>query len=311
MSCKTLGGSPPPSVRVSSGFTITAGMKEMFGMSLIARPWQKVCLFVMLVYGISAPFEYLAIQSGSMGGGGGLYALGGMWSPAVAAMIMKLLFRKETAPFGWRWGAWRYQIWSAIVPFLYTLLAYGLVWSLGLGDLLPEKIIPRATRFLQGAIVPGLLLAVGEEIGWQGYMVPEVAAHYGFTAAGLTRGIVWSVWHYPMIIAGIYGNETPVWYNLVCFTLLLTSTSIIYAWLRLKSGSLWTGAIMHASHNGLIQVLFTPITLATGVTAYFIDEFGAATALAGSVAAYLFWRKRADLPTMGAGAVGKLAVRGR
>ena len=100
MSCKTLGRSPPPSVRVSSGFTITAGMKEMFGMSLIARPWQKVCLFVILVYGISAPFEYLAIQSGSMGGGGGLYALGGMWSPAVAAMIMKLLFRKETAPFG-------------------------------------------------------------------------------------------------------------------------------------------------------------------------------------------------------------------
>jgi membrane protease YdiL (CAAX protease family) len=45
--------------------------------------------------------------------------------------------------------------------------------------------------------------------------------------------------------------------------------------MRLKSGSLWTAAILHASHNLYIQAIFTPLTRNTGKTAWFIDEFGA------------------------------------
>jgi membrane protease YdiL (CAAX protease family) len=40
--------------------------------------------------------------------------------------------------------------------------------------------------------------------------------------------------------------------------------SVIMAWLRLASGSLWTAAVFHASHNQFIQVFFTPATSLNG-----------------------------------------------
>ena len=264
--------------------------------SKIPRVWQRVGFFIILTYAISAPFEYLAIVSGSMGAAGGLYALGGMWSPGIAAFITAAVFRKEVGPFGWRWGKTRYQIWSILIPFLYCLIGYGLVWLFGLGGLMPEKIVARLT-LLASSFAVGCIAALGEEIGWSGFLVPQVAKEYGFTTAALTRGIVWSVWHYPMIIAGIYRNESPLWFNLVCFTIVLTGTSFIYTWLRLKSGSLWTGMFLHASHNAFIQSFFTRITSATAITAYFIDEFGAALAFLSIILAIVFWRKRSSLPS--------------
>jgi membrane protease YdiL (CAAX protease family) len=263
--------------------------------SKIPRVWQRVAFFVLLTYAISAPFEYLAIVAGRMGAAGGLYALGGMWSPGIAAFITAAVFRKEVSPFGWRWGKTRYQIWSILIPFLYCLIGYGFVWLLGLGGLIPQKIAPRLTS-LAGGFSIGCIAALGEEIGWSGFLVPQLAKEFGFTTAALTRGIVWSVWHYPMIVAGIYRNDSPLWFNLVCFTILLTGTSFIYTWFRLKSGSLWTGMFLHASHNAFIQSFFTRITSATAITAYFIDEFGAALAFLSIILAYAFWRRRSSVP---------------
>jgi membrane protease YdiL (CAAX protease family) len=263
--------------------------------SKLPRVWQRVGFFVVLTYAISAPFEYLAILAGSMGASGGLYAIGGMWSPGIAAFITATVFRKEVGAFGWRWGKTRYQIWSIIIPFLYCLVGYGLVWLFGLGGFMPEKIVaaltPLASRFAVGCV-----FALGEEIGWSGFLVPQVAKGFGFTTAALTRGIVWSVWHYPMIIAGIYRSESPIWFNLVSFTILLIGTSFVYTWLRLKSGSLWTGMFLHASHNAFVQSFFTRITSATTITTYFIGEFGAALALLSIILGFAFWRKRASLP---------------
>jgi membrane protease YdiL (CAAX protease family) len=205
------------------------------------------------------------------------------------------VFRKEVGPFGWRWGKTRYQLWSMVIPFLYSLVGYGLVWLLGFGDLLTDKAGARLPILARGFAIT-CIATLGEEIGWCGLLVPQVAKAHGYTAAAFTRGIAWSAWHYPMIIAGIYGNTSPLWYNLVCFTIILTGTSFIYAWFRLKSGSLWTGTFLHASHNASIQSYFTRITGATALTAYFIDEFGAALAVVAIVLAVVFWKMRGRLP---------------
>ena len=69
------------------------------------------------------------------------------------------------------------------------------------------------------------IAALGEEIGWSGFLVPQLAKQYRFTTVALARGVIWSVWHYPMIIAGVYANQTPVWFNLICFTLVITGIS--------------------------------------------------------------------------------------
>jgi membrane protease YdiL (CAAX protease family) len=265
-------------------------------MKKIPRVWQRIGLFIILTYAISAPFEYFVIVAGEMGGANGLYALGGMWSPGIAAFIMMAVFRKEVGPFGWRWGKTKYQMWSILIPFLYCLVGYGFVWLVGLGGLMTDEIGRRLPMFAKGFALT-CIAALGEEIGWSGFLVPQVAKSYGFTIASFTRGIAWSIWHYPMIIAGVYSNDSPIWFNLLCFIVLLTGTSFIYTWFRLKSGSLWTGMFLHASHNSSIQSFFSRITSASAVTAYFIDEFGVALAILSIILAIVFWRKRSSLPS--------------
>ncbi len=77
---------------------------------------------------------------------------------------------------------------------------------------------------------------------------------------------------------------------------MVVSISFVFAWFRLKSGNLWTGVFLHASHNLFIQGVFTPLTSDTGKTKYIIDEFGAALAIVSIIVAFIFWKKRSELP---------------
>ncbi|HGE5783149.1 MULTISPECIES: CPBP family glutamic-type intramembrane protease [Bacillus] len=42
------------------------------------------------------------------------------------------------------------------------------------------------------------------------------------------------------------------------FTVSIFSVCLITTWLRMKSGSLWTGVMIHAAHNCFLQLLFDP-----------------------------------------------------
>ena len=120
-----------------------------------------------------------------------------------------------------------------------------------------------------------------------------------FTKTALFRGIVWSVWRYPIIISGLYApdvtKEVPLWYQLIFFTIFLTSISFAFTWFRLKSGSLWTDMLLHASHNKFTQGVFSKLTIDKGATLYFIGEFGAAMAVIAFLIASIFWKKRHQL----------------
>jgi membrane protease YdiL (CAAX protease family) len=75
---------------------------------------------------------------------------------------------------------------------------------------------------------------------------------------------------------------------------MVLAGSVIAAWLRLKSGSIWPCVIMHATHNALIQKFFDRITIEHAATRYFTTEFGVGLAIAmGIVAAYLWARMAA------------------
>jgi membrane protease YdiL (CAAX protease family) len=114
----------------------------------------------------------------------------------------------------------------------------------------------------------------------------------GFTGTALISGIVWACWHYPILIWGDYNAGTPSWYGLSCFTIMVVAIAVVFAWLRLKSGSLWTAAMLHASHNLYVQAIFTPLTQNRGKTAWFIDEFLPIVAVAFAI---YFWSRRREL----------------
>jgi membrane protease YdiL (CAAX protease family) len=220
---------------------------------------------------------------------------------------------RKLSDLGWKWPQTSYAVQSWFIPLLYATIAYVIVWSLGLGGVpnhqftgqlatrMGLRISPAASTaayVLLGGIfgmVQSLSTALGEEIGWRGFLVPELFKTTSFTATAFISGIVWSCWHYPLLIWGDYNSGTPTWYGLTCFTVMVVSISFVFAWMRLKSGSLWTGALLHASHNLYIQGFFTPLTRDTGKTAWFIDEFGAVVPLVALAFGIYFWTRRKEL----------------
>jgi membrane protease YdiL (CAAX protease family) len=240
-----------------------------------------------------------------------------MWCPGVAALITQLVFQRNIRGLGWFIGPFRHLLVSYALPFCYAFVAYGIVWLTGLGSFAPPRLAqtlaiqipvpiqsPYAFLVVYGlfAATVGVGLscasALGEEIGWRGLLVPELAQRLPFAATALVSGLVWSIWHWPLILFADYRNPgAPVWFSLVCFTVLVVGISFPFAWLRLKSGSLWTATLLHASHNMFVQGLFTPLTGPTKLTPYVIDEFGLGPALVALLVATLFWWRRGELPT--------------
>ena len=82
---------------------------------------------------------------------------------------------------------------------------------------------------------------------------------------------------------------------MTCFIILVVSISFIFTWLRIKSGSLWTAVILHATHNKFIQGIFTPLTTDNGQTEYYVDEFGIIIPLVTLGFAFYYWNKRKQL----------------
>jgi membrane protease YdiL (CAAX protease family) len=277
------------------------------------RTVQKTITYIVIAFMLSSIFYYLIISSGSLATMGGIYATGLMWCPGIAALATQIVYHDKVRDLGWSWGKTRYQVWSYLIPVFYVSVAYGLVWMTGLGGFSVELVRGFGAQFgLQHmpawAMALGYLVvivtlgtavscisALGEEIGWRGFLVPNLAKVTTYTKVALISGAIWSVWHYPLLFFADYNGGTPAWYGAACFTVMVIGVSFAFAWMRLKSGSLWTGVFLHASHNLFIQRVFDPLTTDTGLTKYVTGEFGAALALISLVVAYIFWKKRAKL----------------
>ena len=215
--------------------------------------------------------------------------------PGLAAIIIGMTTRRPFIKMGWSLSVkWISAGW--VIPIIYGFIAYGFVWITGLGGVPNPTFLERARLTLGMSsdsdsliivsaffyitiinLLPAMVLSIGEELGWRGFLVPELIDWVGFRKASLLSGIIWGFWHLPGILTGNYGTSgTPLWFQLLCFITLVISTGVILAWLRMKSNSLWPVAIFHTTHNGVIQMFFDRITFDTGNTAYFIGEFGLA-----------------------------------
>jgi membrane protease YdiL (CAAX protease family) len=274
---------------------------------------KKILVFLLLTFSLSTIFYYLIISGNTAHD----YTLGLMWCPGIAAILTQLLFTRSIRNLGWSIPSSKYLLMAYVIPLIYAMIAYSLVWLTGIGFFNPEgfaKFITPAYPILQGqptyiTVIIGVLIVstyeviktgfrtLGEEIGWRGLLVPELAKRYSFTTTSLITGVIWAIWHFPVLIFSDYNNAgAPLWFGLICFTVLVIAISFVLTWLRLKSGSLWPAVLFHASHNTFIQGIFTPLTGTTALTPYVIDEFGIGLALVAVLVAYFFWRKRAELP---------------
>ena len=98
------------------------------------------------------------------------------------------------------------------------------------------------------------LFGFGEEIAWRGFLMKEFKGKK-FLAVALLIGVIWGLWHAPIVLNGHNYPIHPLAgiFMMVALCILLTP---ILMYFRQKSGSVIVPAIMHGTFNALIGISF-------------------------------------------------------
>jgi len=268
---------------------------------------RRCFVYLLAVFALSSLMYYLIISRNAFR----TLVLLLMWCPAVAALTTSLITGRSFDAIGWRLGNWKWLRLGYLFPLLYSVPAYVLVWILGLGGFPDPRTLDRIRSLLHlstqssfllvlimlaATAVPGVLFgfigATGEEIGWRGLLVPELTNWVGFRRAAALSGVIWGLWHVPLILASPYSqSDTPRWYQVTCFFLLIVPAAVAFAWLRMQSKSIWPVVVFHSAHNAFVQEFFDNITLNTGKTHYFTGEFGVAMLPFAALLAFYCWKR--------------------
>ena len=201
-----------------------------------------------------------------------------MWGPGIGAIVSILASGGKFSDLNLgRLGAKRYLFWAWLL-FPILSVATGLVaLLLGFGQfdsnltlindslaaLPPDAglspallVVAQVAAAFTVAPLINMLFAMGEELGWRGFLLPKLL-HLGEWKAIIISSVIWGFWHALAIAQGLNYPEHPVLgiFMMVIFTTLL---GIIFSWLYLNTQSPWTPALAHGSVNAVasLPVLF-------------------------------------------------------
>jgi len=132
----------------------------------------------------------------------------------------------------------------------------------------------------------GLIISFGEEYGWRGYLQPELIK-LGRIRGVFLLGVIWGIWHWPVIWMGYNYPGQPV-----IGSLLMVGYCIILAYFLayavFKSKGIWTAAYLHALNNQTLSFFFIAVVAPTSVIYSF--GLGLPALLLGAIVVLLLLR---------------------
>ncbi len=101
------------------------------------------------------------------------------------------------------------------------------------------------------------LFAMGEELGWRGLLFHSTH-RFGLLKQVLFTGVVWGLWHAPLIHHGLNYPGHP-WGGIAFMCLFTTGLALPLAWVRFRTHCVWSAGMLHGTVNAAagITVLFT------------------------------------------------------
>ncbi|UCB47297.1 MAG: CPBP family intramembrane metalloprotease [Spirochaetota bacterium] len=188
------------------------------------------------------------------------------WTPNIAAfLVLGVILRQRGGikKLISGWGKWKAGIrWYviAVSPLFVAFLAAGVFIGLGGSPITPEK--PVGFPLLISFIISLITGAMGEELGWRGFLLSRLQSKFNALISSLIVGVIWAVWHLPLWTLTGYGWEAiPYW----TFALSAISTSVLFTWvLNNTGGSLVMATLIHFMMNlgmnvvGILGLLPSP-----------------------------------------------------
>lgn len=213
-----------------------------------------------------------------------------MWAPGIAAILATISgLRQPLATLNLRrLGERKAYLWAWLLPPLLAILAGIFTWLFGLGkpDLEFTLIRQAMENAPDGQAVPACLVVLiqaafsltlaplfntlfglGEELGWRGFLLPQLLP-LGQGRAILISGLVWGIWHAPAILQGYNYPSQPV-LGVFLMTIFCILMGAVFAWLYLRTRSPWAPALAHGALNataGLPMLFLKEVDLTWGGT---------------------------------------------
>jgi uncharacterized protein len=236
-----------------------------------------------------------------------------VYVPAFASIVARLALREGFADVSFRLD--RRSVWPMLLGLMYPIAvatpAYAIAWSTGIARFAPAAVHPLgfpipgdtpSERILASAIIAVTVgplamavLALGEEIGWRGYMLTRLI-EARVPQPVLVSGLVWGLWHAPMILNGKYIETSRPLVTCLLFVVTVSGSGWLAARLRLETGSIWPPVVMHASWNATVVSFFGASTQGDPETLW-IGEGGVLVALSTTAVTAMFlrlWRGPTD-----------------
>jgi uncharacterized protein len=234
--------------------------------------WREVILFVVLAYGLAWAWSgfwllpYLGdlltrstTPTDMLGRLGAVTTLPTMLTPMISALIMRLFVSKEglKGSLGLLRSP-KYYLAALVVPPVFVTGVGLIVQMLGLGEFSWSKASWFVYLMLLVIALPVTLFTFGEEYGWRGYLLPRLLP-LGEIRASLLVGVIWALWHLPLLLAGLNYPGVNVWLAIGIFIFVTVALSFTYTWFYVaSSGSVLVAAVFHASTNQFSDTFWVP-----------------------------------------------------
>lgn len=219
---------------------------------MLAKTKKSIVLFLIITVLLSAIFYYLILVKELLE-----FAYLLMWCPGMAAIITRIIYHREAGTLLIRKSQLKYLTIAASLPFIWWGISYGVYFLIYGRDVFSGQAVAEMFRspvMLLVTLVVYFLTALGEEIGWRGYLVPKLYQLYGFKKGAFLNGVIWALWHAPLFLSG-YVSNIPLWYQAPIYVLQMIAVSYPMFYLTIRSGSVWPAAILHFLDNFISQLI--------------------------------------------------------